>query len=72
MKKVEQFMKWISMVHGDDILNKVKQKAGDDASLEKLSATLDDVLLQKHSEANETELSSDSDQLTFDNDLMIL
>jgi len=71
MSKVEKFMQWISKVHGKDVLDEVTQKAGSDASLENLSAELQKVLLRKHAEKKETELSSECDDLIFDNDLMI-
>ena len=71
MTKAEQFMKRISEVHGDDVLQQVQQKAGKGASIEELSAALDKVLLQEHSKEKKTDLKHGCDQLSFDNDLMI-
>lgn len=68
----DQFMSWIRKMHGDVVADQVKKAAGEGASLERLSGTLDQVLSQKDGQGQEQgRLSDEPDDLTFDNDLMV-
>ena len=72
MNEVDKFIKWVKEVHGEKILNEVKREAGTSLDIQTLSEKLNKILLKKHFKENETELSGNCDQLSFDNDFMIL
>lgn len=68
----QQFMNWISRVHGADVAKEVERNVGDEVTLERLSAALEHVLARRQAGRKEgAEPSSDSDDLTFDNDFMV-